>query len=105
MVSPASASGCFADSQGFPTSVQGAANAGADKNAIRNNLIRVVRALGITASVQQFGAIFEVHGVEVIPATAPDEALTLERVDDLLRHRVLPAAFFPAPIIRLRWIE
>lgn len=44
----------------------------------------------IAAGIEQLRPVLEVHGVVVIPAPAPDEALGLERIDDHLRHAVLP---------------
>ncbi len=40
------------------------------------------------SGIEQFGAIFEVHRVEMRPAPAPDEAVALEDVHDLLRDAV-----------------
>src|SRR3972149_5250431 len=39
----------------------------------------------------QLGPVFEMHGVEVIPLAAPDEAVALEDLDDGRRNAVAPA--------------
>ena len=44
--------------------------------------------LVVAAGIEQLGAELEVHRVVVHPAPAPDEALTLERVNDLFRNLV-----------------
>ena len=56
---------------------------------------------------QQLGAVFKMHGVVVIPAPAPDEAVLFEHLDDLHRDLVAPRARFaswgrrPTPIVRM----
>src|SRR5665213_1733114 len=55
-------------------------------------------------SGQKFRAIFEMHGVVMIPAPAPDKAVTLERRHNLLRHvvsigRAFPAVAVPQPVV------
>src|SRR5665213_1160551 len=50
-------------------------------------------------SGQKFRAIFEMHGVVMIPAPAPDKAVTLERRHNLFWHVVsVGCAFFSMPI-------
>ncbi|CFX28137.1 protein of unknown function [Candidatus Filomicrobium marinum] len=56
---------------------------------------------------QQFRAIFEVHGVEVVPFSAPYEAMTFEDLDDFVWNSVAvpwgrtAGRLCPAPIIRM----
>ena len=68
-------------------------------------LIAVVRRR-LTAPPSNFGPIFEVHRIEVVPLAAPDEAVLFEDGDDLLRHAVAindaAAMRAPVPIIRDR---
>ena len=52
-----------------------------------NTVVLIAR---VAFAVEQLGAIFEVHGVVVIPAAASDEALGLEGVDDRLRQVIAP---------------
>src|ERR1700733_7986303 len=53
---------------------------------------------------QQLGPELEVHGIEVIPLAAPDEAMFFEDRDNLLRHAVAindrAVMRAPVPIIR-----
>src|SRR5579872_96780 len=42
-----------------------------------------------TGDGDDFGAVFEMHGVEVGPAAAPDETVAFERLDDRGRDLVL----------------
>src|SRR5579885_1417737 len=46
-----------------------------------------------SASRQKLGAVFEMHGVVVIPLAAPDEAVLLEDLDDLPGDAVLVRIF------------
>jgi len=68
-------------------------------------------ACGQAADRDQFGAIFEVHGVEMIPAAAPDETFPFERFDHGQRNAVAmrghgartPA--LPSPVVGKARIE
>src|SRR5882757_152529 len=97
-------------------SLQGAAPAGAAHSSKRAHVGRMffptrappegstATTSRVTRGIEQLGAIFEMHGVEMVPPAAPDEALGLEGVDDRLRHAVLPAALLPAPVVAERGI-
>src|SRR5262245_61577541 len=57
---------------------------------------------------QQLRAIFEVHGVVVIPGAAPDEAVLLEDAHDRDGNAVAPArrlARRPAPVVRVSRVD
>lgn len=60
---------------------------------------------------QQFGSIFKMHGVIMIPATAPDEALFLEKGNEGHRNPVpiandtACASLMPVPIVGIADID
>src|SRR5580698_6001381 len=71
-------------------------------------------AYGAASSAgQQLRPVFKVHGIEVVPFAAPDEAVLLEDRDDLLRHAVAirdrQATRFvvrlPEPVIGISGVE
>ena len=54
--------------------------------------------------MEEFWAIFEVHGVEVVPLTSPDEAVAFEDFDHFVRDAISVNERFagplrPAPIV------
>src|SRR6476661_8033241 len=61
-------------------------------SAARQATRRMVNAarLHLRFSGKEFRAVFEMHGVEVVPITAPDEALFLENSHNLNRDAVSP---------------
>src|SRR5438105_11036864 len=89
-------------SHGLPVSRHSAWATPATRRSAQIDRMVVLRRRLAAASVEELGAVLEVHGVEVEPPAAPDESLGLEGVDDRLRHPVLPAALLPAPVVAQR---
>jgi hypothetical protein len=67
--------------------------------------LAATRAASLYRRVDEFGPVFKMHGVAVIPFAAPDKSMVLEDLYDRGRNSVLPGLeiagqFYKWPVFR-----